>query len=126
MALGNADAWLLSGDETGDEAISPERRQAMDEVRQWSLAQLSDADRAVIAAFRSTVELELDDGFTLLAYHGSPRSFDDVEITLARHAGASIHTDEVLDIRCGDVLPTTVGVVVRLGLAQRNGVVGGR
>src|SRR5690606_16445181 len=78
VVMGNADAWLLSGEETGDEAISPERLRAMHEVREWSLQQLSEEDRAFIAAFPATVEVDLEGGMKLLAYHGSPRSFDDV------------------------------------------------
>ncbi len=78
VVMGNADAWLLTGEETGDEAITSERLQKMNDVRVWSLAQLSDADHAFIAAFQPTVELALTDVFTLLAYHGSPKSFDDV------------------------------------------------
>jgi len=80
VVMGNADAWLLTGQETGDEAISSERLQAMTTVRLWTLAQLSDDDLAFIAAFQPTVELVLDlgDKFTLLAYHGSPNSFDDI------------------------------------------------
>jgi predicted phosphodiesterase len=78
VVMGNADAWLFTGEETGDEAVSDDRRQAMNDVRLWTLAQLSDDDRAFITAFQPTVELKLDDGFTLLAYHGSPKSFDDV------------------------------------------------
>src|SRR3712207_314816 len=72
VVMGNVDAWLLSGEETGAEAITSERLRAMHEVRQWTLAQLSDADRAFIAAFHRTIELDLGGAGTLLAYHGSP------------------------------------------------------
>jgi predicted phosphodiesterase len=78
VVMGNADAWLLTGEETGDEPISDERLQMMNEVRLWSLAQLSDADRAFIAAFPPTVAQVLAADVRLLAYHGSPQSFDDV------------------------------------------------
>jgi len=78
VVMGNADAWLLTGEESGDEQITHERLQAMNEVRLWSLAQLSAADRAFIAAFQPTVELALADDLRLLAYHGSSKSFDDV------------------------------------------------
>lgn len=78
VVMGNADAWLLSGVETGAEQIDEERRIRMDAVRAWSLAQLSDADRTFIANFSSTVTLPLDNGQNLLGFHGSPHSFDDV------------------------------------------------
>ena len=74
VVMGNADAWLLSGQPTGSEPVSAEQ----EAVRAWSLAQLSAADRAFIAAFRPTVELPLGGGRRLLCFHGSPRSFDDL------------------------------------------------
>jgi predicted phosphodiesterase len=78
LVMGNADAWLLSGQETGDEPISPARWEKLYRVRDWSLAQLSSADQAFIANFQPTVEISLPDGRKLLCFHGSPKSFDDV------------------------------------------------
>ena len=78
VVMGNADAWLLTGHETGNEQISDERRRKMDAVRAWSLAQLSEADRAFIAAFQTTITLPLDANLNLLCFHGSPVSFDDL------------------------------------------------
>ncbi len=78
VVMGNADAWLLTGEETGSEPISDERRLTMDAVREWSLAQLSTTDRAFIQAFQPTVQVELEAGRKLLCFHGSPASFDDV------------------------------------------------
>jgi predicted phosphodiesterase len=78
VVMGNADAWLLTGQETGAEAISPERLRKMNAVREWSLAQLSADDRAFIAAFQPTVMLPLTPARALLCFHGSPASFDDL------------------------------------------------
>ena len=78
VVMGNADAWLLTGEETGAEAIPEARRAKMDAVRAWSLGQLSEADRAFIAAFQPTVDLVLGDDRGLLCFHGSPDSFDDI------------------------------------------------
>lgn len=78
VVMGNADAWLLSGEETGSEPIEPERLRQMEAMRRWSLAQLSDADRGFIAAFVPTVELPLGGEQRLLGFHGSPASFDDI------------------------------------------------
>jgi predicted phosphodiesterase len=75
VVMGNADAWLLTGKETGAEQPASEQMLA---IREWSLAQLSSADRAFIAGFRPTVSLALGAGRELLCFHGSPRSFDDV------------------------------------------------
>lgn len=78
VVMGNADAWLLTGEESGAEQIAEERKRKMDAVRLWSLERLNEADRAFIGAFQPTVEIALGHGRTLLCYHGSPQSFDDV------------------------------------------------
>jgi predicted phosphodiesterase len=74
VVIGNADAWLLSGRETGSETVSP----AQEAMRQWSLGRLSPADRQFIADFVPTYTLALPGGKSLLAFHGSPTSFDDI------------------------------------------------
>ncbi len=74
IVMGNADAWLLSGQETGNEGVTP----AQEEVRQWSLARLSAADRAFIAAFAPTIRIPITGTDALLCFHGSPASFDDI------------------------------------------------
>lgn len=74
VVMGNADARLLTGEETGTKAIT-ERRAA---VRAWSLSQLSAEDRAFIGSFQPVITLELGPGRRLLCFHGSPTSFDDV------------------------------------------------
>lgn len=73
VVSGNADAFLLTGD-TGEEALTPQHHAA----QQWSLAQLSEADRAFIAAFHPTVEIALPGNRRLLCFHGSPTSFNDI------------------------------------------------
>ena len=78
VVMGNADAWLLSGAETGAEQIPEARMVKMNAVREWHLSQLSEQDQAFIAAFKPAVEAPLDGGRTLLCYHGSPGSFDDI------------------------------------------------
>ena len=73
VVLGNADAFLLTGTD-GNEAVSAQQSAA----REWSLAQLSEADRAFIGAFHPTVESPLPGGRRLLCFHGSPASFHDI------------------------------------------------
>ncbi|MGH2531679.1 MAG: metallophosphoesterase family protein [Thermomicrobiales bacterium] len=75
VVMGNADAWLLTGEETGAEKPATERMRA---IRAWQLEQLSAEDQAFVAAFVPTVEVELPDGRLLLCFHGSPDSFDDI------------------------------------------------
>ncbi len=59
--LGNADAYLLTGADTGDEPADDARRRRLSETRDWSLTQLSDPDRAFIAAFPMEVTIDLPD-----------------------------------------------------------------
>lgn len=120
VVMGNADAWLLTGKRTDDEAINNERQQRMEAVRQWSLSQLSDDDRAFIAAFQPTIELALDDDFrpkalsVLLAYHGSPKSFNDVILPdIAQDKLAAFLDGHRADAYCGG--HTHVQFVRRIG-----------
>ena len=83
VVMGNADAWLISGVETGNEALPPERLRKMGEVRAWSLSYLSDDDRLFIASFQPAVTLRLENDLNLLCFHGSPTSFDDVILPAA-------------------------------------------
>jgi putative phosphoesterase len=83
VVMGNADAWLLSGEETVDEGIPPERLKKMGEIRLWSLSQLTEDDVDFIANFQPTVTIELENGIELLCFHGSPTSFDDIILPAA-------------------------------------------
>ncbi len=78
VVMGNADAWLLTGTETGNEGADEERQRTLAAVRAWSLTKLSAADRAFIEGFQPTVKLELGARRALLCFHGSPSSFDDI------------------------------------------------
>jgi putative phosphoesterase len=83
VVMGNADAWLVSGKETADEGIPPERLKKMGEVRSWSLSQLTEEDIDFIGNFQPTVTLQLEDDLDFLCFHGSPASFDDVILPAA-------------------------------------------
>lgn len=74
VVLGNADAWLLTGEESGAETVTEQQQR----VREWTLAQLAADGRAFISAFAPTVELTLEGERRLLCFHGSPRCFDDL------------------------------------------------
>lgn len=78
VVMGNADAWLLSGIETWAEPSTAERRQKMNDVREWMLPKLSAADIDFISNFQPTVEIALEGERSLLCFHGSPTSFDEV------------------------------------------------
>ncbi len=76
VVMGNSDAWLMTGVETDAHLIAEERRKKLDIVRAWSLSKLNDEDCAFINGFQPTVTVELGHGRNLLAFHGSPTSFD--------------------------------------------------
>ena len=76
IVMGNSDAWLMTGIETDAHLISDKRRKKLDIVRAWSLSQLTEDDRNFINAFEPTVSVDLGQGRNLLAFHGSPTSFD--------------------------------------------------
>jgi len=71
--LGNADAFLLEIPVASPEPVT--ERQL--EVRDWTLAQLDSSLLEQIRSFAPVVRRELD-GVSLLLFHGSPRSYDDV------------------------------------------------
>jgi len=73
--LGNADAWLITGQETSPGERPSEQEHA---IRAWSLAQLSENDVAFVRQFQPTIEIPLEAGKKLLCFHGSPQSFDDI------------------------------------------------
>ncbi|HMV28818.1 MAG TPA: metallophosphoesterase [Anaerolineales bacterium] len=78
IVMGNSDAWLLTGVETGVESLSEERLKKLNTVREWSLSQLNEEDLKFINGFQPTVALDLGNNKSLLAFHGSPTSFDQV------------------------------------------------
>lgn len=78
VVMGNADAWLVTGAETGAEVFTTERHRKMNEVRDWMLTQLSAADIDFIRTFAPTIEIPLEGERALLCFHGSPTSFDEL------------------------------------------------
>jgi putative phosphoesterase len=71
--LGNADAFLLEIPADSPEPVT--ERQL--EVRDWTLAQLAPSHVEQIRAFAPVVRRELE-GVSVVLFHGSPRSYDDV------------------------------------------------
>jgi predicted phosphodiesterase len=74
VVMGNADAFMLDPTPTSQD----EDMRRIEDIDAWCAAQLSRQDLEFIESFHSTVEIELDGGRTLLCYHGSPRSFDEI------------------------------------------------
>ncbi|HLX58449.1 MAG TPA: metallophosphoesterase family protein [Ktedonobacteraceae bacterium] len=75
VVMGNADDWLLTGQETSPHEQVSEQQLA---VRDWSLAQLTNEDLAYMRGFQPTIEISLEAGKRLLCFHGSPHSYNDI------------------------------------------------
>jgi predicted phosphodiesterase len=73
--LGNTDAWLLPDPPLPAE---PATTVPVAELTRWCTKQLSDADVAYLQRQPATIAIALGDGKSLLAFHASPRSLDDV------------------------------------------------
>lgn len=73
VILGNTDAWLLApeGTKTSDS-------ETLRAITAWCAERLTPEDREYLRTLPPLLEFPLDDGRTLLCYHGSPRSFNDV------------------------------------------------
>jgi predicted phosphodiesterase len=71
--LGNADAFVL--DETAGEEKPTEKQL---DVREWTRAQLGEEGLAYVKTFRPRFTVSIGGGRELLAFHGSPDSYDDI------------------------------------------------
>ena len=71
--MGNSDDFLLTLD-PGDEPVT----EAQLETARWSQAQLTDEQLDFHRSFQPTIELDLGGGNSLLAFHGTHRSSDEV------------------------------------------------
>jgi putative phosphoesterase len=81
--LGNADALLL---EVPDDSPEPITERLL-EVREWTLTQLDSSHLEQIRSFTPVVLRRLE-GISMLFFHGSPRSYDDV--LLPEHGGEAL------------------------------------
>ena len=72
IVMGNTDAKLLTAH---PKQYQDPFSQMTNDIDVWCAQQLTDAHRAYIQTFQSTITLPLPQNRTLLAYHGSPRSF---------------------------------------------------
>jgi predicted phosphodiesterase len=72
--LGNTDQWLLN---PLPKAVENEDDKRDMEAAAWVAEQLSAGDRVDLIDFAPTLAYDFGDGFTLLCYHGSPRSYND-------------------------------------------------
>lgn len=71
--MGNSDHFLLTLD-FGEEEVTHQQI----ENAKWSKSQVSDDLLAFHEGFQPTVELDLGEGRPLLAFHGTPRSWEEI------------------------------------------------
>ena len=76
VVMGNCDAWMLDPpppDETkeGDAA-------RLDAIEYWSATRLTEEDKTFFRSFQPTITVPLGEGKTLLCFHGTPRSYDEI------------------------------------------------
>ncbi len=72
IVMGNTDAKLLTAHH---KQYKDPFSQMTNDIDVWCAQQLTDAHKAYIQTFQSTITLRLPQNRILLAYHGSPRSF---------------------------------------------------
>ena len=75
VVMGNTDASLLEPRQR--EEVTGEDAQVIFDIERWCAEQMTEDDRAFVRTFEPTASLDVD-GTSLLCFHGSPRSFNDV------------------------------------------------
>jgi predicted phosphodiesterase len=74
VVLGNSDDFLLRVPEDSSEPVTTRQL----EIRAWSLSRLAPRHLEQIDAWPAVLDLELEGGLALRAFHGSPSSFEHV------------------------------------------------
>lgn len=97
VILGNWDAWLVEGMPQLDGGRLAE---VLGDLCSWAGSRLSPEQRDLLLGFAPAVELELPEGEQLLAFHGSPRSFEDAIFATTPDE----ELEEMLDGRTASVL----------------------
>lgn len=77
VVMGNADDELLRPEKLKELAQGRIDPGLLFELASWAARELEEDDVAFVRGFERTISLELA-GLSLLAFHGSPKSFDDV------------------------------------------------
>ena len=75
VVLGNTDDWILKGNpfENGEDQMG-----ILGDQLDWCRAQLGDVELNYIRSFEPTFDIALGNGNSLLAFHGSPASYNDI------------------------------------------------
>jgi putative phosphoesterase len=75
VVMGNTDAWALN---PTPHPSHDENTPIFNAIEFWGAEQLTPADHTYIQSFQPIIEVTLDDSTTLLCYHGSPHSYNDI------------------------------------------------
>lgn len=75
VVMGNTDAWAL---DPQPHSVRDEATEFFNAIELWGAQQLTQADRAYIRTFQPTIALAFGEDDTLLCYHGSPKSYNDI------------------------------------------------
>jgi len=74
--MGNVDGWIR--DATSNQPPRSSSSPLFNTITAWTYTQLTDQDRTWIANLPPTATVDLGEGRTLAAFHGSPRSYNHV------------------------------------------------
>jgi len=109
VVMGNWDAYFLSG--------FPEQKtefaHRLVEMGEWWAGQLSPAQRGYIESFEQSLERSLGNGERLLAFHGSPRSYEDFIF-------ATTPDEELEQMLNGENAPLMVGGHTHFAMVRRH------
>ena len=108
VALGNWDSYFLNGFPEQPNDVG--RR--LVEMGEWWAKQLSDSDREYIGTFVDSIERPLGNGTRLLAFHGSPRSFEDFIF-------ATTSDEELEEMLDGEHAPLMTGGHTHFAMVRR-------
>ncbi|MEM7119502.1 MAG: metallophosphoesterase family protein [Chloroflexota bacterium] len=76
VVMGNTDAWMSVPEEAA--RVEPLLPEPLFDINEWALARLSTDDIQYMHDFPMTLTVELGGGHTLLCFHGSPNSYNDI------------------------------------------------
>lgn len=110
VIMGNCDAWML--DPPPPDQAKEGDAARLDDIERWSTEQLTEEDKSFFQTFQPTISLELGEGKTLLCFHGSPRSYDDI-------IRATTPDEELDDILAGVEADVLVGGHTHVQLFRR-------
>jgi putative phosphoesterase len=96
VVLGNADEFLLELPTSGREPLTDEQL----DVRAWTLERLDDDELMYVRSFEPRVDVPVD-GASLLCFHGSPSSNEDVLLPSSAESDAEPFRDTRADLLAG-------------------------